>query len=194
MLPAPFRPPLLETPRLRLTWPTPAQVDGYYLAIAGTSIFDSLYWDGPAGPADLHLYWAGQVKVDPEDAAAPLGVAAIERTTDVMIGALIWRPFGPDPRLVDIGYAFAPAWHGHGLGTEAVGALVDFGFRTRPVERCAANVFVGNEGSRRLLEKLGFVCEGVARRSHNKRGVWRDQYVLSLIRPDWEARRAESSR
>ena len=42
------QPPLIETERLLLTWPTPEQIDGYYDSIIGTNIFDTIFWDGPS--------------------------------------------------------------------------------------------------------------------------------------------------
>lgn len=187
---APYRAPRVATPRLSLTWPTEAEVAEYYEAIVGTSMFDTLYWEGPSTVDDLHAYWTAQMRLDPADFTVPTSFAAIERASGRMIGSLVWRPIDRNPEIVDIGYALAVPWHGRGLGTEAVGALVDVGFETRPVERCSANAFVGNEASRRLLEKLGFVCEGILRRSHKKRGAWIDQYAMALIRPEWERRRS----
>ena len=47
-------PPLIETKRLLLTWPTPEQIADYYAAIVATSIFDTIVWDGPSGVQELH--------------------------------------------------------------------------------------------------------------------------------------------
>ena len=49
-----YTPPKIEAPRLVLTWPTAEQIDGYYASIVGTNIFDTIFWDGPSGPQDLH--------------------------------------------------------------------------------------------------------------------------------------------
>ena len=38
-------PPLLETERLLLSWPTPEQIDGYYAAITGTSADEDWVYD-----------------------------------------------------------------------------------------------------------------------------------------------------
>ena len=46
--------PVIETQRLTLTWPDPEQIDGYYKAIQGTRIFDTIFWDGPADAQELH--------------------------------------------------------------------------------------------------------------------------------------------
>jgi RimJ/RimL family protein N-acetyltransferase len=66
--------------------------------------------------------------------------------------------FGPpdgDGR-VEIGYGLAAPFRARGIGTEAVGALVDWLVTLPDVRLVTASVEVGNEPSRRLLARLGF--------------------------------------
>lgn len=181
-------PPLIPTPRLTLTWPTPAQIDGYHDAIIGTDIFDTLIWDGPTNPDDLHDYWTRSIRTPVDDLTEHLNLAVIERVSGLMIGGISWRPVNNNPAIIDIGYAFAKGWHGHGYATETVGALTDHGFRTREAERVFATVFIGNIASRRVLEKCGYAFEGTLRRAVCKRGRWLDEWMLAITRPMWQAR------
>ncbi len=66
--------------------------------------------------------------------------------------------FGPpdDEGRVEIGYGLAAAYRGRGIGTEAVGTLVDWLVTVPGVRRVVARVEVGNEASRRLLARIGF--------------------------------------
>lgn len=121
-----FSPPCLGTSRLLLTWPTKEQIDGYYAAIIGTKIFDTIYWDGPSGPQELHDWWKESASRDPSDLSLHLDTAVIERASGRYIGGVTLRPVEGDPAIVDIGYAFAVDSHGKGYATEAVGAL-EFG-------------------------------------------------------------------
>lgn len=57
----------------------------------------------------------------------------------------------------ELGYGLVPAARGQGLGTEAVGALCAVLERTEGVLRLTAEVRPGNEPSRALLRRLGFV-------------------------------------
>jgi RimJ/RimL family protein N-acetyltransferase len=61
---------------------------------------------------------------------------------------------------VEIGYGLAAPFRGRGLGTEAVGALADWVADQPGVTAVWASVEVGNEPSRRLLERLGFALTG----------------------------------
>ena len=188
-----FQPPVIETERLLLTWPNEEQIDGYFDAIIGTSIFDTTLWEGPSEPQDLHDWWQQNILNDPADLNLHLDTAVIERASGRYIGGASLRPVNGDPRIVDIGYLVVADAHGKGYATEAVGALVDEAFSKRGAERIFGNAFVGNHGSRRVMEKLGFVCEGTLRRCIYKRGIWLDEWSMAIIRPDWERRQAERS-
>jgi len=185
-----YHPPLIETDRLLLTWPTPEQIDGYYDSITGTNIFNTISWDGPSDAQELHDWWEQIVLRSPLDFSLSLATAVIERASGRYIGGVSLRPVERDPAILDIGYALAVDSHGKGYATEAVGAVVDEAFSKRGAERVFGNAFVGNDSSRRVMERLGFVCEGTQRRCVCKRGVWLDQWMIAITRPDWENRKA----
>ncbi len=84
---------------------------------------------------------------------------------------------------------------GKGYGTDAVNALVDFGFGTLRLERIWLEVWTENERARRAYEKAGFVHEGTLRHDRYEGGRFTDGHVMSLLREDWLAldrRRAAS--
>jgi RimJ/RimL family protein N-acetyltransferase len=57
---------------------------------------------------------------------------------------------------VEIGYGLAAPYRGKGYGTEAVRVLADWVAAQPGVTAVTAEVEVGNNASRRLLERLGF--------------------------------------
>ncbi len=70
--------------------------------------------------------------------------------------------FGPpdEDGAVEIGYGLAAPFRGQGIGTEAVGAFVDWLVTEPGVRGVTASVEVGNEASRRLLAGIGFTLAG----------------------------------
>ena len=178
--------PVLTTGRLCLTWPSPAQIDGYYDAIINSNIFDTIQWEGPSCRQELHDWWAQNMLRNPYDFSLDLNFAVIENSTGRLIGGTGLRPVAGNHHIINIGYAFEPTSQGKGYATEAVGAMVDEAFRHRQAERVFGKVFVGNMASRRVMEKLSFRLEGTHRRCIQKRQQWRDQWVLAITRPDWE--------
>ena len=97
-----------------------------------------------------------------------------------------------DGHVAEVGYTFAAAHHGRGYATEALGGLVDALFASSDIQRVVAHLDPANTPSLRVLERLGFVFEGLARRAELVRGTWVDDLSYSLLREDrlaWVAER-----
>jgi len=84
-----------------------------------------------------------------------------------------------------------PGRWGQGYATEALRAVLDFGFAQAGLERIRGRCFSENAASRRVMEKAGLSFEGVARHDIYKDGEFRDVDCLSILRGDWETARAE---
>jgi len=89
-------------------------------------------------------------------------------------------------RRAEVGYGIARASWGQGIGSEAVRAVVHYGFAQRKLNLIYAGTIAENYESVRLLEKLGFVREGT-RRQHSLEddGRFLDSAMYGLIRSDW---------
>lgn len=81
---------------------------------------------------------------------------------------------------------------GNGYMTEALAAAIGYAFDTLGVQMVASRVFRENAKSHRVLEKLGFVKEGVLRRAvKGLDGTVFDDVVYSMTRQEYEAQRAD---
>lgn len=182
-------PPIcLETSRLLLTFAAPAQIEGYYRAIRDSSMFDTLLWDGPDDVHALHDFTLKSRQLYALGPEHALNLAIIEKSTRQLIGGVSWRPLATDPLYGTIGYTLEPKNHGRGFATEATQRLVAHVFDALEAERIEAEVFLGNDASRRVLEKCGFSQESVRRASVVKRGERLDEWVYALTRADWRRR------
>jgi [ribosomal protein S5]-alanine N-acetyltransferase len=87
----------------------------------------------------------------------------------------------------EIGYELDPEHWGQGLMPEALRAMLDFGFTNMGLHSVEANIDPDNHGSRRVLEKLGFVQEGYFRENYWLAAEERfsDSAILSLLVSDW---------
>jgi [ribosomal protein S5]-alanine N-acetyltransferase len=84
-----------------------------------------------------------------------------------------------------IGYSLDLGCNGRGYMSEAVKLAVAYGFDKLQLHRIEAGVMPHNLGSIRVLEKAGFVKEGIARKNVNINGNWEDHQVLAIIEEDY---------
>lgn len=86
-----------------------------------------------------------------------------------------------------IGYDLARVWWGRGIMTEAVNAIVQFGFEKLQLNRIEADTDARNPASGRVLEKAGFIQEGHQREHFYDSGAYQDLLLYGLLRRDYEA-------
>lgn len=82
-----------------------------------------------------------------------------------------------------LGYSFDAQAGGKGLATEAVGRLVGHAFEGLGLHRVQAAYIPENHRSERLLERLGFEREGLARDYLFIGGRWRDHILTARLAP-----------
>ncbi|MEO6630954.1 MAG: GNAT family protein [Mucilaginibacter sp.] len=83
-----------------------------------------------------------------------------------------------------IGYWLGEAHWGRGIVTQAVKLVVDYAFASLDIMRLQAGVFSCNPASMRVLEKAGFVKEGIARSAIIKNGVVLDEHCYGLVKSE----------
>ena len=120
-----------------------------------------------ASPVSLHMILA----VAERDGAAVGGVCL--NFTDGLPGNAHWS----------LGYFIRAGRWGRGYATEAVGAALNWLFR-HGAYRVSASALAENLASRRVLEKNGFIQEGLLVRSRWHDGQWRDCAVYRLLREE----------
>jgi RimJ/RimL family protein N-acetyltransferase len=82
----------------------------------------------------------------------------------------------------EMGYWLGEPFWGQGIMSEAVRHFTDWAFGHLELHRIHANVFSGNVGSARVLEKAGFECEGRLRASVFKHGRILDQFLYARVK------------
>lgn len=86
----------------------------------------------------------------------------------------------------DIGYDMSRSYWGRGIATEALNALLEFGFTRMELNRVEAVTIADNHESVRLLGRFAFVREGL-RRSYSleEDGTYHDGAIYGLLREDY---------
>ncbi|MGV3522829.1 MAG: GNAT family N-acetyltransferase [Candidatus Sericytochromatia bacterium] len=73
-----------------------------------------------------------------------------------------------------LGYSIAAEHRGRGYAAEAIAAGLELVFGTLQMHRVEANIMPRNTASVRVVQKLGFVCEGLSPKYLKINGVWED--------------------
>jgi RimJ/RimL family protein N-acetyltransferase len=103
---------------------------------------------------------------------------------DTCVGMIDLNVGEGDPEAGEVFFVAAPAARGKGYITAALRAVATWALLERGLERVEWQALVGNDGSRRVAEKAGFVFEGTLRRRCPQRGERYDAWVASMIRDD----------
>jgi RimJ/RimL family protein N-acetyltransferase len=83
----------------------------------------------------------------------------------------------------EIGYWLGEGVWGRGIATEALRAVTTEAFSRYDITRLYAVPFADHLASVRVLEKAGYLKEGLMRRSAIKEGKIRDQFLYAAYKP-----------
>lgn len=87
-------------------------------------------------------------------------------------------------KTAELGYWLAEEHWGKGVMTEAVRQVCREAFARFDILRIFAEPFADNQGSRRVLEKAGFTCEGTMRNGVFKNGRAGSYCMYALLREE----------
>lgn len=116
-----------------------------------------------------------------------LGVVLKE--TGELVGTLGYHNVSRRDLSAEIGYDLSKAHWGKGIMTEAVKAVIRYGFEQMNLNRIEATVDSENSRSIKLLEGLGFRREGLLREKYYYKEQFHDELIYSLLKRDWEKRK-----
>lgn len=83
----------------------------------------------------------------------------------------------------NMGYAISKQYQGKGIMKEFCSHVIFYAFDELGLNRIMANYMPSNIRSEALLNKLGFMREGIAKRYLKINGVWEDHVLTSLLNP-----------
>lgn len=114
-----------------------------------------------------------------------LGLGIHLRETDELIGVISLR-LSAAHRSGHLGYWVAAHRRNLGYTTEAAAAIMAFGFAELALHRVGSQCFARNQGSARVMEKIGLQYEGCMKGAFLKNGVHEDMLLYGLLRVDWQ--------
>jgi [ribosomal protein S5]-alanine N-acetyltransferase len=173
--------PILFTPRLQLRQFHAEDAEAMHECFADAEAMR--FWNHPAHTKLIETERAVRRFVDCTPSYYRVWAVA-DAQTDRCLGLVNYHDGHIRSKRVAIGYIVHPARCRQGVATEAVSAMLDFCFDRIGIHRVQAFIHPDNTASRRLVEKLGFRCEGLLRDNLRVGDVWRDDMLYALLGSD----------
>jgi [ribosomal protein S5]-alanine N-acetyltransferase len=105
-----------------------------------------------------------------------------------LIGAIDFYNFDVATENSEVGYAIGYDWWNQGYGTEALKAVLEFGFKHMNIHKISAAHNTDNEASGKIMRKAGMVKEGVIRHMiRNSRNQYKDCAVYGLLQEEYDS-------
>lgn len=179
--------PELETPRLLLRAMRVRDTEDMYAYAKNPEVTKYLLWSPHKSPDYTRSYLeylAGRYRLGQH-----YEWAMVSKADWHMIGTCGFSRIECPQNAAEIGYVLNPAYRGQGLVAEAAERVLRFGFDVLGLHRVEARYMVGNDASRRVMEKLGMQFEGVRRGSMLVKGAYRDIGICSVLVNEYRERR-----
>lgn len=117
-----------------------------------------------------------------------------ERDSDRLIGTATVFAINREQGRAEIGYGLRASHWGLGYAQEALRPVLSHAFDALGLRRLEADIDPRNAGSCRLVERLGFVREGVFRERWDVAGEVCDSAMYGLLAREWRARHERQSK
>lgn len=171
-----------NTPRLQLRPMVPQEARELLAVVAASRAELGLFMGWPRDMHDIE-HARRFVRIGREawllERTVRLGV--FERETGALLGNVELDGVDLRRAQAEIGYWIRSDRARRGYATEAARAMLRYAFETLKLHKVRADVAVGNHGSARVLEKLGFVREGTLREDRPIGTVWCDHWRYGLL-------------
>lgn len=179
-------PTVLKTERLTLRWFDERDAAAQFEIFSDTAV--TRYWSHASWskPAEAAAWIAKTLQAYSD--CTGLRFAVELAATGELIGNANLYGFSEQNRRCELGYALASAHWGKGYASEAVRAVLDYGFRELGLNRVEADIDTRNAGSAAVLERLGFRKEGTMPERWIVNGEITDTTYYGLLKRYWDER------
>ena len=172
--------PVIETARLKIR--LVQESDLPWLLEINSEITRYLPYESWKGMADGQAWYD---RMSARLAGGEAGQFVIEwRESGRVIGSCLLFRFEKASARAELGYLLAREFWGTGCMLEAMNAFIAFAFGSMGLRRLEAEIDPRNVSSARLLERLGFVREGLLRQRWTLKGEVTDSSLYGLLCTD----------
>lgn len=173
---------IIQTPRCLLRRPSVADIPHVFSATRYAGFNDGMQWEPPVNIEELHEPL--QENFHAWDEGKMFAFTIAEPSTNSLLGRVGIRQTNRAD-VWNLGFWTHPEHQGRGYMTEAVTALLKFGFTELDATKIEASYALWNKSSRRVLEKVGMKFIAYIPQAFKKQGYWVEANKMSITRREW---------
>ena len=181
----------LETPRLRLRRMALSDRDDMYEYASRDEVTRYLLWKTHKTSDHTKRYLSYVVGLYKSGGFFDFAIEYKENGK--MIGTCGFASLDPANDSGEVGYVLSPDYWGRSIATEALAAMLKFGFCDLELNRIEARYMSGNIASRRVMEKCAMTYEGMQRQKLFVKGEYRDIGICSILASEYFAKNKRES-
>ena len=141
-------------------------------------------WGPKRSMAEFRKVWEARI-TEPDVEILRFGI----EVDDMLVGSIALQQIDRENGVASIGFGIGNRdYRGKGIGTKAITLILDYAFTVENLDRVYAEAYDFNQRSQRVLERVGFVREGIHRKHELHNGARRDMYYYGILKEEFYAR------
>jgi [ribosomal protein S5]-alanine N-acetyltransferase len=173
----------METERCQLRYPSKEDIPYIFSATRVPGFNDGMWWEAPETVAELEKPLQNNLLAWEEGTACTFTI--IDRHSKEFIGRIVIRQDSKIENVWNLGFWTHPKHQGQGYMTESAQAVLKFGFNALGATCIEAGYAVWNDGSKRVLEKIGMRFSEYTPQGFQKLGEWVATNQMTITKEEW---------
>ncbi len=175
--------PTIETERLLLRKITLNDASDMFEYASNPQVSEYTMWSTHTSIEDTKYFLKSLTKMYKRRELVDWGI--VHKAEKKFIGTCGFVEWSMTHSRAEIGYALSARYWREGYMSEAVNAIIEFGFREMLLNRIVGRCEVNNIASARVMEKVGMQLEGILRQQLFVKGRYWDLKIYSILREDF---------
>ncbi|TAE57791.1 MAG: N-acetyltransferase [Oscillatoriales cyanobacterium] len=175
--------PTIETERLLLRKITLNDASDMFEYASNPEVSEYTMWSTHTSIEDTKYFLKSLTKMYKRKELVDWGI--VHKAEKKFIGTCGYVEWSMTHSRAEIGYALSARYWREGYMSEAVNAIIEFGFREMLLNRIVGRCEVNNIASARVMEKVGMQLEGILRQQLFVKGRYWDLKIYSILREEF---------
>jgi len=172
--------PVIETERLKLRKLTMRDASDVFEYASVPEVAEHVTWNYHRNIADS-IHFLRIITQQYEDGTpAPWGIVLKE--SKKLVGTIGFHLLSPANHFAEIGYALSKEHWNKGYMTEALRAILDFGFTRMPLNRIEATCKINNTASEKVMLKCRMSFEGILKERLFAKDAFHDLKLYAIVK------------